>query len=184
MTSNVQPTNSRLPNNLFDTVVNRPLIVYAGLLAITTLWLALIFAAPWLLAQGQFIPAAIIYRGFSSMCHQISDRSFGFYGHQLGVCSRCTGIYAGFALGLIFYPVLRSLKETTFPARSFLVFAIIPMAIDFALGYLGLWANTFFSRTLTGLIFGSIVAFYILPGFVSAFSGSQSNNQTHKAVPN
>src|SRR5262245_32852563 len=96
---------------------NKTLIVYTGLIAATAVWLAMIVAAPWLLAKGQILPAALAYHAFSAVCHQLYERSFTLYGHPLGVCSRCTGIYGGFGFGLILYPFLRSLKEVSFPAR-------------------------------------------------------------------
>ncbi len=131
----------------------------------------MIFAAPWLWSEGHTLPAALLYRGFSVVCHQMAERSFHFHGHQLGVCSRCAGIYGGFVLGLALYPMVRLLKETVFPPRWILLGAAIPTAADFLLGYSGLWANTFLSRTATGLLLGVVLAFFILPGFVSAFSG-------------
>jgi uncharacterized membrane protein len=157
--------------------VNRSWIVYTGVLSAALLWVSLILLAPWFWAEGRTLPAGFIYGGFSAVCHQISDRSFHLWGRQLGVCSRCTGIYAGFAAGALLYPLVRRLGETRFPSRSILLFSMIPISVDFALGFLGLWANTFLSRTLTGLLFGVIVAFYIIPGFVAAFSVSRSENQ-------
>jgi len=151
--------------------VNRPVLVYIGLLTVTIIWLAMIFAAPWLLGEGHTLPAALLYRSFSMICHQMADRSFHFHGHQLGVCSRCAGIYGGFALGLALYPMLRVLKETAFPPRWILLGAAAPTAVDFLLGYSGLWANTFLSRTATGSLLGAVLAFYILPGFVAAWTG-------------
>jgi hypothetical protein len=38
----------------------------------------------------------------------------------------------------------------------------------FALGWLGIWHNTFASRALTGLLLGSVAAFYLLPGLIEA----------------
>jgi len=40
------------------------------------------------------------------------------------------------------------------------------MAIDFTLGYLGIWENTHTSRLLTGALLGSVVVFYVMPGIV------------------
>ncbi|MGH9841546.1 MAG: DUF2085 domain-containing protein [Blastocatellia bacterium] len=151
--------------------MKRPVLVYIGLLMVTALWLAMVFASPWLWAEGHALPAALLYRGFSAVCHQMAERSFYFHGHQLGVCSRCMGIYGGFALGLALYPMVRPLKETVFPPRWILLIAAIPIAMDFLLGYSGLWANTFLSRTATGSLLGVVLAFFILPGFVSAFTG-------------
>ena len=103
-------------------------------------------------------------RGFSVFCHQRPDRSYFIDGHQLGVCSRCTGIYAGFALTLLGYPLLRSLRTTTTPARKWLFLAALPLLIDFSLTFFGIWENTHTSRLLTGLLLGSVAVFYVMPG--------------------
>jgi uncharacterized membrane protein len=88
----------------------------------------------------------------------------------MGVCSRCAGIYAGFIIGLSLYPFARDLREDRFPPRWILIAAAAPTGIDFTAGILGLFANTFLSRTLTGMLFGAVAAFYITPGLVSALN--------------
>jgi uncharacterized membrane protein len=155
------------------------MIVYAALASLSTLWVALILAAPWLMAERHFLAAAAIYQGFSTVCHQSAERSFYFHGYPMGVCSRCAGIYAGFIVGLALYPFLRDLREDRFPPRSLLIGAGAPMVIDFTAGILGLLANTFLSRALTGTLFGSVAAFYITPGLVSALN----DRRAHGAQP-
>jgi uncharacterized membrane protein len=145
-------------------------IVYTALVALSILWAALILAPPWLMAQRHFLISAAIYEGFSTVCHQMPERSFYFSGHPMGVCSRCASIYAGFIIGLLLYPFLRDLREDRFPARWILIGAAIPTAIDFTLGILGLFANSFLSRGLTGILFGAVAAFYVTPGLVSALN--------------
>jgi uncharacterized membrane protein len=109
------------------------------------------------LAQG-------IYGGFAAFCHQIPARSYFIAGHKFAVCSRCTGLYAGFALTLAFYPWLRSLRATDWPPPVWLVLSAVPMGIDFLLTFLGIWENTHTSRLLTGLLLGSVSVFYVMPG--------------------
>ena len=79
--------------------------------------LSLIVIAPMLAAQGRNSIALVIYTAFSKFCHQIPERSFEIAGHPLAVCARCTGIYFGFAAGVLVYPLVRSLKRTDAPAR-------------------------------------------------------------------
>ncbi len=141
-------------------------LVWGLLLALSLVILALVFAAPLLLAHGYIEPASLIYRIFSFLCHQIPERSFHLEGHPLGVCSRCTGIYAGFGASVLFYPVVRSLKRADSPARLWLLAACVPISVDFALGFFGIWENTHFSRFATGAIFGAACALYVVPGFL------------------
>lgn len=140
--------------------------VWGALAAVSLAILALVFAAPVLLAHGYIQPANLIYRAFSFLCHQIPERSFHFEGHALSVCARCTGIYAGFAASVLFYPVVRSLKRADSPSRLWLLLACVPITLDFALEFLGIWQNTHFSRFATGAIFGAACALFVVPGFL------------------
>ena len=82
------------------------------------------------------------------------------------MCSRCTGIYAGFAFTLLLYPLIRSLKTTVMPPRSLLLLAALPLLIDFGVTFFGFWENTHTSRLLTGALLGSVTVFYVMPGIV------------------
>jgi len=127
---------------------------------------SLIVIAPLAAAGGHNGVAFAIYRAFGTLCHQIPERSYFIDGHKLAVCSRCTGIYAGFAFTLLIYPLLRSLRNTATPPRSLLILAALPLAIDFSLTFFGIWENTHTSRLLTGLLLGSVAVFYVMPGIV------------------
>ena len=142
----------------------RPLVFWAISAAIVTSLVALIIVAPLAAAGGYNEIAGAIYYAFSLLCHQRPDRSFFIEGQKFGVCSRCTGIYFGFAFTLLLYPLLRSLRTTTTPARKWLFLAALPLAVDFSLTFFGLWENTHTSRLLTGLLLGSVAVFYVMPG--------------------
>src|SRR6266850_1689646 len=122
--------------------------------AITALFgltvIGLIIGAPLAQASGHPVFAATIYKAFGFLCHQIPERSFHLAGHQFGVCSRCTGLYIGFAIAALIYPLVRSLKHTDPPSRLWLVLATLPLVVDFALGYFSIWENTQLSRFVTG----------------------------------
>ncbi len=146
------------------------MIVYAVLLTLSVFWVALIMAAPWLMAERRFMASAVIYQWLAAICHQSPERSFYIFGYPMGVCSRCSSIYAGAVIGLLLYPFMRELRDDSYPPRWILIGAAIPMLIDFAGGVLGLFSNTFLSRALTGILFGATAAFYITPGLVSALN--------------
>jgi uncharacterized membrane protein len=139
-------------------------------------WLGLIYAAPWLMVNHYPLSSLTLYQAFSSICHQAPDRSFHLDGFPLAVCSRCMGIYSGFTIGLAVYPLLRRLDDEEFPARQWLIALAMPMLADFGGGYLGLFSNTFLSRALTGMMFGAVAAFYLLPGFVWIFKANNHLN--------
>lgn len=125
-----------------------------------------IIVAPLAEAGGYADLANGIYRAFASFCHQLPERSYFIDGHKFAVCSRCTGIYFGFAFTLVLYPLLRSLRNAEFPARHWILLATLPLAIDWGLTFFGIWENTHTSRLLTGLLLGSTAVFYVMPGII------------------
>jgi len=154
-------------NYIPQSVTNRrPLVMWLiavlGCLAL----MSLIVGAPLALNAGHPVWALSIYRTFSYVCHQIPERSFFIAGHQFAVCARCTGLYAGFTVATIAYPLVRSLRQTEAPPRKWLFLAAAPLAIDFAVGYLGIWENTHSSRFATGALLGAVAVFYVLPGLM------------------
>ncbi len=107
-----------------------------------------------------------IYSGFSYLCHQLPERSFHLAGHPFAVCSRCTGLYAGFALATLALPLTRSLKRTDTPHVIWLLLSGVPLAIDFGLTYFEIWQNNHFTRVVTGALFGAVAALYVVPGLI------------------
>jgi uncharacterized membrane protein len=144
--------------------------------AITALFglviVGLVIGAPLAQASGHPAFAATLYKAFSLVCHQIPERSFHLAGHQFAVCSRCTGLYTGFAIAALSYPLVRSFKTTNTPRRLWLILAAVPLVIDFALGYFSIWQNNHLSRFITGALLGSVVVFYIIPGLMELSSSA------------
>ena len=145
-------------------------IIWLVVTAIGLTIIGSIVVAP--LAEGHGHPefAAQIYKAFSFVCHQIPDRSFHLYSHQFAVCSRCTGIYAGFAIAALAYPLVYPLGDPRTPSRLWLILAAGPIAIDFALGYFDIWQNNHLSRFATGALLGSVAVFFIMPGLIELSS--------------
>ena len=160
----------------------RAIAVWAGTSTIALAIVALIVGAPLAQAHGHPEFAAAIYRTFSFVCHQIPERSFHLAGHQFGVCSRCTGLYVGFAVAALVYPLARSLKRTDTPSRLWLILATLPLAIDFALGYFSIWQNTHLSRFLTGALLSSVAVFYIMPGLIELSQVSKRKSTPGKSL--
>lgn len=146
--------------------LRRPLLVWSITATLTLLYVSLIIVAPVALAHDYDSSAFVLYQMFDRVCHQISERAFYLAGHPLAVCARCTGIYFGFALGVIVYPLVRSLRRGDAPARKWLLLAAVPTLLDFALGFSGVLENTHLSRSLTGALLGAAIAFYVVPGLM------------------
>jgi uncharacterized membrane protein len=143
-----------------------PQIVWFGIALISLSILGVIIAAPLAQSHGQTQLASSIYKVFGFVCHQIPERSFHLAGNKFAVCSRCTGLYSGFAIAVLAYPLARSLRNTATPSILWLILAALPLAIDFSLGYFNIWANTHASRFATGALFSATTVFYIMPGLI------------------
>lgn len=117
-----------------------------------------------------------LHAAFSAVCHQIPDRSPHLHGDPIALCHRCFGILTGLLVGLAVVPALGQavVSRMTHSAQPmWLVVAVIPTALDWGLGALGLLANTPASRLLTGAVFG-LVAGAILGANLVASPRAQS----------
>ncbi|HEV8136731.1 MAG TPA: DUF2085 domain-containing protein [Pyrinomonadaceae bacterium] len=143
-----------------------PLLFWLGCVAIALCVISLIVGAPLAAASNHQQFAVAIYHSFKTFCHQLPERSFFIVGHQFAVCARCTGLYGGFALLLLLYPLIRSLHSTDVPKVKWLFLAAVPLGIDFSLTLFGIWENTHTSRLLTGMLLGGVTVFYVMPGIL------------------
>jgi len=149
------------------------IVVWSLLASVALLIVITTVAAPVALAQGHAGFSAAIYQAFSYLCHQIPERSFHLAGHPFAVCSRCTGLYAGFAFATLALPLARSLKRTDTPHVIWLLLSAVPLAIDFGLTYFGFWENNHFTRVTTGALFGAVAAIYVVPGLIELSANVQ-----------
>ncbi len=139
-------------------------IAYLISLIASSLWYSGIFAAPYFKALGR--DTSFIYYIYSFVCHQDPARSFFLMGNQLAVCSRCTGIYSGAFLFILFSPVWKpKLSKKN----------VIILAIPLIAGKLMEWIVGFSSnieRFITGFPFGILVGMGFLYGISSLLGGS------------
>ncbi|MGB6867615.1 MAG: DUF2085 domain-containing protein [Candidatus Aminicenantaceae bacterium] len=140
------------------------------------LWIAAVTAAPYLKSKSSAY-GNLIYAVFSTTCHQIPSRCLTLYGNPLAVCTRCLGIYIGFFLGTSLFPVFRGLSSETLPKAKILILMSIPIVIDTAANVVSLWASPHSLRLATGLIWGSILPFYFIPGVTDIFKKVELSNK-------
>lgn len=136
----------------------------SGLLILV--WVSLILLAPFTEARELTNLSIPLYNFFGNFCHQDPARSFHLENHAFAVCSRCFGIYFGLLAGFMAYPFFRSLEDTEPRARVWLFAAMIPMAVDWSLGFFGFWANTHATRFLSGAILGAVCAIFLIPALI------------------
>ena len=120
-------------------------------LGLAALWLACLgglalVLAPALLAAAGSPYADVLRWLLHPICHQIPERSFHLLGEPLAVCQRCTGLYLGFALGVVAWPLLPRLAARLAAQPRCIGFFVLPMAIDW------LVENSGASRFATGMI--------------------------------
>lgn len=147
-------------------VRSRSRVYWSAVLGLSGLWLFLILAAPVAAASEIRGASDALYGFFSYACHQQAERSFFVLGHKFAVCSRCFGVYFGLFGAILLYPFLRPMDESDPLPRFWLFASMVPMAIDWSLGMLGIWENTFVSRFLTGLLLGIGCAIFIVPALI------------------
>ncbi|MBI2430247.1 MAG: DUF2085 domain-containing protein [Ignavibacteriales bacterium] len=122
------------------------------------LWCAGIVLAP--LFSGSVI-SDILYRMYSTICHQFGSRSFHIHNEPFAVCIRCTAIYFGFLTALILFRLLPVLRKKEFSALVLLFISGIPMALDGMLSFTRFYESFVLSRIVTGTLFGVGLAFIL-----------------------
>jgi len=141
------------------------ILIYVLTLAGAALLLATIFLAPFLISRLPIV-SDLLYALFSPLCHQNPSRCFLLFGHPLAVCTRCLGIYAGFFLGTCLYPLYRDLQSQSLPRKEVLIALSMPLFIDAAGNLILLWMTNEWIRFLTGILWGSILPFFLIPGLM------------------
>ena len=116
---------------------------------------------------------AVLRHAFSAVCHQLPERSPHLAGGPVALCHRCSGIGLGLGAGLALAPLLgpaRLVRAARSVQPAWLLAAAVPTALDWALGALGVWANTPASRGLTGAVFGLVGGVVLAANLLTARS--------------
>jgi len=104
----------------------------------------------------------------SLVCHQAPDRTIQIGGKFLPLCSRCTGIYLGFLLGILYQFTLWKTKVRELPYQkiSIVSVSLLGLLIIDSLGsYLKLWSLSNYQRLVLGLLGGSSISLFLFPVF-------------------
>jgi uncharacterized membrane protein len=103
----------------------------------------------------------VIFLAYKATCHQLPQRSFFIFQHQVAWCERDVAIWGTiFAAGLVFSLVRRHVDPL--PIRWYVVLSI-PMAIDGTTQLFGWRESTWELRLITGFLFGLGTAWLFLP---------------------
>ena len=160
------PAAEYTPLDLQSRFRTQAMRVWFATIAVVIVWVGAILLAPVLAPTGAESFSSPIYSFFSYVCHQIPERSFHIADHQMAVCSRCFGVYFGLLVGIVIYPLWRSIDEIDPIPRFWLFLSLVPITIDWSLTIFGIWENTQVSRFITGSILGFACATFIVPALV------------------
>ena len=132
-------------------------IVLALLIAIGVAILGASTLCDFAIAHG----ASMNWRlAFRVMCHGIPSRCFELFGVPMPICARCSGIYAGFVVGALLFPLLPAMREKVM--RIALYVAVVPMAVDGLTQAVKLRESVNGLRVATGLVAGIAFAVWAL----------------------
>lgn len=141
-------------------------------------WIGAIFYAPYLKSQSSPF-SGFLYVVFSPTCHQIPSRCFYAFGYPAAVCARCLGVYSGFLLGALIFPVVKGFSTPTMPKAKTIILISIPIIADTAANILGVWTSTHWVRFVTGILWGLILPFYFLAGLTDYFLRKKKRPNSH-----
>jgi len=108
-----------------------------------------------------------LYFIFSTVCHQLPDRSFFVNGVQMAVNTRCFGIFAGLFFGWLFIPIAGSKLHGKKWPIWLISLAVIIQVVDYTGNFFQMWVNTNMSRFILGSTLGTAVAIFLSNSFYS-----------------
>jgi uncharacterized membrane protein len=125
-----------------------------------------------------------------ALCHQLPDRSFFIHEHQTPLCARCTGMYLGFSIGLIFMIIRRRTHAARMPSTAIIAVLIgfitimgidgINSTISIIPGAPQLYHTTNIHRIVTGTLFGLAMCMLFFPVFSTAIWRQPSGERSLK----
>ncbi len=161
-----EPIENYKSQKVVEGLKKQAFMIWGVISALVAAWVFVIILTPLAAASGLHSFADSVYNFYGYICHQMPSRSFHLVAHKFAVCSRCSGVYFGLLLGLLTYPLFRSMDETEPFPRFWLFLAMIPMGLDWALDLFGILENTHVTRFISGLILGFACAVFIVPALV------------------
>ena len=136
-------------------------------------WLAVVTAAAGAFCAGFVLVPYLEYQdvgvggllrlAYRTGCHQIPQRCLDLGFGSMAVCARCAGLYAGGLTGLV---VSAASSRYLRVQPRWLVIAVIPSAIDFAAGVLGLPHLPNWPRFAIATPVGFLCAVFLVIGIV------------------
>ena len=129
-------------------------------------WAAALPVATYIAAQPQPVAAGslfalAVYAVGNAVCHQLAARSFHLWAHQMPVCARCAGIYAGAAAAALGAMVWRSAAMRASNARVLVAIALAPAAASLIFEWATGVTPSNLVRAATGVVLGGTVVWLV-----------------------
>lgn len=119
------------------------------------------------------------YAILRNICHQLPSRCFWIFGSNMGLCSRCFGIFLGiFLIGI--YLGIKRINKIFWKSSIFLM---LPVLIDGITQLKGLWYSNNIIRFVTGFFGGIGAGILFFPVYfksVSWFKGNFKKGEEEK----
>jgi uncharacterized membrane protein len=138
----------------------------AGLAAV---FCAGILLAPCLETHGARI-GSLLRLAYHPACHQQGERCLDLGFGLLAVCARCTGLYVGGLIGLVWTAAARPVPR---PRPRWLLIAIVVNLIDVAAGIVGLSGLPNWPRFAIALPIGLLCGLFLAVGIVDTVDRSR-----------
>lgn len=125
-----------------------------------------------------WLPHPAWFALFSTVCHQIPDRSHQIDGNPFGVCIRCFWLYVGLAMGHIRFVFFQGIPLWRF---KILMVTVAFSVLDWASGWLFEVHSWGIDRMVSGFFLGNAIALFTVSGVRDLiFSNTKSvqNGQT------
>lgn len=116
---------------------------------------------PILFILGQSRIASSLFALYHYICAQVPSHSYYLGGYQLALCARNLAIYSSLFAGTIVFQFVRD-RLPVLGWRLWLL-TMVPMALDGFTQMFGLRESNWELRTLTGVIFGLGLCWFLLP---------------------
>lgn len=158
---------TRAVDGTLDGLQRRWLTVVSSILAAV---LAVALLVPLLFAVGWDGLATRIFNSYHLICAQIPSHSYYFFGYQLALCARNLAIYGSLLAGTLLFHRVRAWWPRLH--WSLWLLTLAPMALDGGTQLFGWRESTWELRTLTGVIFGLGVCWFVLPILEDAAAGT------------
>lgn len=94
------------------------------------------------------------------ICHKIPERSFFYKGKQFPLCSRCTGIFIGYIIGILLI-IMSYIFHFDIFNPIYIVILLLPMFLDGTIQYFTKYESNNFKRLITGLLGGIAIMLII-----------------------